>query len=49
MLPALLITLIIIAALGYSMQTEHEGGLITQHRYNKRGSDASGAREDHLG
>jgi hypothetical protein len=49
MLPALLITLIIILALSSSMRPERDGGLITRHRYNKRGNDASGAREDHFG
>jgi hypothetical protein len=49
MFAAILITLIIIAALGYSMQTGQDGGLIGQHRYNNRHNDAAGARDDHLG
>jgi hypothetical protein len=47
MLLAGLVTLIIIAALGYS-QSERRGGLIDHHSYNNRYNDASGAREDHL-
>jgi hypothetical protein len=49
MLPALLITLVIILALGYPMGSEQDSGMITHHRYNNRNNDASGAREDHLG
>jgi hypothetical protein len=49
MLAAILITLVIIVALGYSFQSEKTGGLIAHHRYNNRYNDASGAREDHLG
>jgi len=48
MLPALLITLIIVVALGSSIQSERDGGLIAHHSYNNRNNDASGAREDHL-
>jgi high-affinity Fe2+/Pb2+ permease len=49
MLAAIFITLVIIAALGSSIQAEQKGGLITRHRYNNRDNDAPGAREDHLG
>ena len=47
MLLAGLVTLIIIASLGYS-QSERKGGLIGHHRYNNRYNDAPGARADHL-
>jgi hypothetical protein len=47
MLLASLITLVIVAALGYS-QAERNGGLISHHSYNNRYNDASAAREDHL-
>ena len=46
---AIIVTIIIIGALGYSLQSERDGDLITRHRYNNRYNDASGAREDHLG
>jgi len=49
MLLAILISLFFIAALGYSMQSERNRGLISEHSYNNRHSDAAGAREDHLG
>ena len=48
MLAAILITLFIVAALGYASRTG-KGGLITRHSYNNRYNDASAAREDHLG
>ena len=48
MIAAILITLIILAALGYSLGSERDGGLIARHSYNNRYNDASGAREDHL-
>jgi hypothetical protein len=47
MLLAGLITLTIVAALGYS-QSERTGGLIAHHSYNNRYNDASAARQDHL-
>jgi hypothetical protein len=46
---ATIVTLIIALALGMSLRSRRSGGLITQHRYNNRYNDASGAREDHLG
>lgn len=49
MLLAILISLIIISALGYSIRPEQKGGMIARHSYNNRYNDASGAREDHLG
>lgn len=49
MLLAIVVTFIIISALASSLRSERVGGLITRHQYNNRHSDASGAREDHLG
>jgi len=49
MLIATFTTLVVIAALGFSIQSEKSGGLIGEHRYNNRANDASGARADHLG
>jgi hypothetical protein len=49
MLAAILITLIIIAALASSIRAEKNGGLISEHRYNNRSNDASGARDEHFG
>jgi hypothetical protein len=46
---AILISLLIIWALGHATQTRRDGGLIARHRYNNRYNDASAAREDHLG
>ncbi len=49
MLTSILITLLIIAALGYALRSERAGSLIVRRPYNNRYNDASGAREDHLG
>jgi hypothetical protein len=49
MLAAIFITLIVVAAIGSAVNTERHGGLIGEHRYNNRYSDATGAREDYLG
>jgi hypothetical protein len=51
MFTAIVITLIAIAiaVLGYAPRSGHAGQLITRRPYNNRYSDASGAREDHLG
>ena len=48
MLVPILITLFIVAALGYAQQDRRDG-LIGRHRYNNRYTDATAAREDHLG
>jgi hypothetical protein len=45
MLLAILVTLIIIVALGYGLRSEREGDLIVRHPYNNRYSDATAARE----
>jgi len=49
MLLAIVITLIIVVALGASLQADGTGRLISRTPYNNRYNDASGAREDHLG
>jgi len=48
MLLAVIVTLIIVAALGYALRSEHSGVLIARRPYNNRYNDAAGAREDHL-
>jgi hypothetical protein len=48
MLLAIIVTLLIIAALGYALRSERRGGLIVSRPYNNRYNDAAGAREDHL-
>jgi hypothetical protein len=47
MLLALAITLLIIVSLGYALRGA--GGLISRRPYNNAYSDASAARQDHLG
>lgn len=49
MLTAVLITLILVAALGYALRTGRDGEGLIRRPYNNRYNDASGAREDHLG
>jgi len=46
MLIAIIITLIIIAVLGYSLGAGRNDELILHRPYNNRYNDASGARED---
>jgi hypothetical protein len=49
MLSAIFITLLIGAALANALRAGRGDGLIGRHRYNNRYSDASAARDDHLG
>ncbi len=49
MLIAIIVTLLIVAALGYALRSERTGELIVRRPYNNRYNDASGAREDHFG
>jgi hypothetical protein len=50
MLAAVIITLLlVIAFIGYAPRSARTGKLIIRRPYNNRYSDASGAREDHLG
>ena len=43
-----IVTLVIVALLGYALRSGRSGSLITRRPYNNRYSDAAGAREDHL-
>jgi hypothetical protein len=49
MLTAILITLIVVAALGFALRTSSGQDTILRRPYNNRYNDAAGAREDHLG
>jgi hypothetical protein len=49
MLTAILITLIVVAALGYAMGSGRREDTILHRPYNNRYNDASAARRDHLG
>jgi hypothetical protein len=49
MLAAILITLLIGVALGGALRAGRGDGLIANHTYNNRYSDATAARDDHLG
>jgi hypothetical protein len=49
MLTAILITLIVVAALGYALRSANSQDTILRRPYNNRYNDAAGAREDHLG
>jgi hypothetical protein len=49
MLTAILITLIVVAALGYALRTGRGEETILRRPYNNRYNDAAGAREDSLG
>jgi hypothetical protein len=51
MLTSIIVTLVVVAALGYGLRSGRRGRgqLIVRRPYNNRHNDASGAREDHLG
>jgi hypothetical protein len=49
MLTSIIVTFVIVAALGHALRPGRSGGLILRRPYNNRYNDASGAREDHLG
>jgi hypothetical protein len=49
MLIAILITLIVVAALGYALRAGKGQDTILRRPYNNRYNDAAGAREDYLG
>jgi hypothetical protein len=49
MLSSIIVTLTIVALLGYALRSGRTGELIVHRPYNNRYNDASGAREDHLG
>jgi hypothetical protein len=49
MLVAIIVTLILTAALLYSLRSGRDGTLIVRRPYNNRYNDASGARDDYVG
>ena len=49
MLTATLITLIVVATLGYALRAGAGETTILRRPYNNRYNDAAGARQDHLG
>lgn len=48
MLTAILISLIVVLALGYALRAGRDGEALIHRPYNNRYNDASGAREDAL-
>jgi hypothetical protein len=46
MLTAIIITLIIVAVLGFALTLDENGGPIARRPYNNRYNDASGARDE---
>jgi hypothetical protein len=49
MLAAIVVTLLVLAFVGYAPRSARTGKLIVRRPYNNRYSDASGSREDNLG
>jgi len=49
MLTAILITLVLVATLGYALRSASSESSILRRPYANRHSDASAARRDHLG
>ena len=49
MLTAILITLVVVAALGYALRDGRREETILHRPYNNIYNDAAGARRDHLG
>ncbi|HLB21904.1 MAG TPA: hypothetical protein VK605_07315 [Solirubrobacteraceae bacterium] len=49
MFTAILITLVVVAALGYALRTGRSAEMILRRPYSNRYNDAAGARRDHLG
>ncbi len=49
MLTAILITLLVVAALGYALASGRSESSILRRPYANRHSDATAARRDHLG
>ena len=49
MFTSIIVTAVIAGALGYGLRSSRGEDIIVRHPYNNRHSDASGAREDHLG
>jgi hypothetical protein len=48
MLTAIIVTVVIVGALGYGLRASRDG-LISRRPYNNRYNDAAAAREDYLG
>jgi hypothetical protein len=46
---SIIITLLIVVALGYALRSAHPDTTIVRRPYNNRYNDAAGAREDHVG
>ncbi len=46
MLTSIIVTTLVVGALGYGLRSGRRGKLIIRRPYNNRYSDASGARED---
>jgi hypothetical protein len=49
MLTAIIVTLIVVAALGYALRAGSDESAILRRPYNNRYNDAAGARDDHFG
>ena len=49
MLTAILITIVVVATLGYALRSGQSQNAILRRPYNNRYNDAAGAREDYLG
>ena len=49
MFASIVVTLLVVAALGFALRSSRSGTSIVQRPYNNRYNDATGAREDHLG
>jgi hypothetical protein len=46
---SIIVTIIIIATLGFGLRRGRAGGLIARRPYNNRYNDATGARDESLG
>jgi hypothetical protein len=46
---AIIVVALIVIALGYALHSGRHGANIADHPYSNRYSDASGAREEHVG
>jgi hypothetical protein len=49
MITSIIMTGVVLGALGYALRPGRHGDMIVSRPYNNRYNDASGAREDHLG
>jgi hypothetical protein len=49
MVSAIIVSVVIVLALGYGLRSRRSGDLIDSRPYNNRYSDATAARQDHLG